>query len=469
MQPRAVARTLRLLDHLFGPPRERAFDVRLWNGEVERGGASTHPSFTLVLRHEGALRRMLLPPTEISLGSAFLRDDFDVEGDLEESTSLAGIVVRRLKSPRRAVRVLAALAASSDGPGAKKRVRRWPLLHRLRPRHSPERDAAGVRFHYDLGNEFYALWLDERMVYSCAYFRTGAESLDEAQRGKLDLCCRKLRLRPGERLLDIGCGWGGLVLHAARHYGVEALGVTLSEAQAALARRRIAEAGLSDRCRVEVLDYRHLPADAAFDKVVSVGMVEHVGGRRLPAFFSAAWRALRPGGLFLCHGIVSIADARPAGIEERLTRLIWRRHSFIQRYIFPDGVLVPAATGVRAAEAAGFETRDAESLREHYARTLRLWSARLAAGRDEAVRLVGEPTYRAWRLYLAASARGFATGRLGLLQVLYAKHGAGGRAHLPLTREDLLREGASRAPDEGGGAGRIPPAAATRHSRTAAP
>jgi cyclopropane-fatty-acyl-phospholipid synthase len=428
--------TLALLEDLFGPPSERPFALRLWDGTVEAPGVGHEPSFTLVLNRPGALRRMLLPPTDFALGQAYLRDDFDVEGDLERATELAEVLAARLRSPA----VLARLArrlrklpahdlpekAGQDTPGH--------LGGRL---HSRRRDAAAVRSHYDVGNEFYALWLDARMVYSCAYFDTGEEDIHVAQEAKLDLICRKLRLEHGETLLDIGCGWGSLVLHAAERYGVRATGITLSERQATFARARIAEAGLADRCRIEVRDYRDLPREAVFDKVVSVGMFEHVGRTRLPTYFSQAFRLTRPGGLFLNHGIVTLSS-HPVPLR-MLERPLARRTSFIQRYVFPDGELVPPADVLRLAEAAGFETRDLESLREHYAHTLRRWVGRLEEHHDEAARIAGEMTYRIWRLYMSGSARAFARGRIGVIQTLFSRKDRVGRSRLPLTRRDVYQ------------------------------
>jgi cyclopropane-fatty-acyl-phospholipid synthase len=275
------------------------------------------------------------------------------------------------------------------------------------------------------------------MVYSCAYFPPGVESLDAAQTAKLDYICRKLRLRPGERLLDIGCGWGALIRHAVRSYGVEAVGITVSPAQAALASRRIAEAGLADRCRVELRDYRDIGDQPAFDKVASVGMVEHVGRARLARYFAKAFQVLRPGGLFLNHGIVDLETARPLSRHRRLRQLVWREGRFLQRRVFPNGELVPFAEVVRAAERAGFETRDAESLREHYVHTLRRWVRRLEARKDDAVALVGEATFRVWRLYMSAAAANFAQGRIGLVQLLVSKAPAEGTDVLPQTRDEL--------------------------------
>jgi cyclopropane-fatty-acyl-phospholipid synthase len=425
-----------VLAELFGPAADRPFAVRFWDGTVD-APEGRDAAFTLALRTPGALRRMLLPPTEMSIVDAYLYGDVDVEGDMEAAANLGDLVGARLgrwrAAARLARRVLALPSGRRDTSTASER--RW--RGRLRRSHSVARDREAVRFHYDLGNDFFALWLDQRMVYSCAYFEHANVDLDTAQEAKLDHVCRKLRLHVGERLLDIGCGWGALIIHAAKHYGAESLGITLSERQATLAQQRIAEAGLADRCRVEVRDYRELRGEGLFDKITSIGMVEHVGLRRLPDYFRAAYRVLKPGGLFLNHGIVSIAGARVRSLGQRLASRLWRRNVFINRYVFPDGILEPAALVIETAESVGFETRDVESLREHYAMTLRHWVRRLELQEREVVRLVGEFSYRVWRLYLAGSAYGFASGRIGVLQTLLAKPDRLGATGLPLTRADL--------------------------------
>lgn len=433
----AIRTAREILADLFGPPARRTFAIRLWDGSVEPPGGGQPSSFTLTLRRPGALRRMLLPPTQLALGETYLRDDFDVEGNMEEATDLAGAIAARLRSPAVLARLVLRLRAlpEDDLPES---VGGGPARRLTGRRHSRERDAAAVRSHYDAGNDFYALWLDGRMVYSCAYFPTGEEDIDAAQEAKLDLICRKLRLEPGESLLDIGCGWGSLVLYAAGNYGVRATGITLSEPQAELARRRISEAGLADRCRVEVRDYRDFPRGTSFDKVVSVGMFEHVGHAKLPGYFSEAYRLTRPGGLFLNHGIVTLSPVSVPG--RAVARALGPRTSFIQRYVFPDGELVTPGEVLRFSEGAGFETRDLESLREHYALTLRHWVRRLEDHREEALRLADERTYRIWRLYMSASARAFATGRIGVVQTLFGKMDENGVCRLPLTREDLYRE-----------------------------
>jgi cyclopropane-fatty-acyl-phospholipid synthase len=443
---RALGFAQRIVAELFGAPGVRGFAVRYWNGAQELAGDGRPARFTLVLRHPGALRRMLLPPTETRLAEAFLRGDFDVEGDLEAAAGLAVPLAERLRSPRRLLRLATLLirlprrdgsVVDGSGPASIGRPRRDRRPSATARRHARSRDAQAIKHHYDVGNDFYSLWLDDNLAYSCAYFPTGNEDLARAQEAKFELICRKLRLRPGERLLDIGCGWGGLVRYAVQHYDVSALGITLSEAQAALARERIARDGLDDRCIAEVRDYRDLPGDLIFDKVVSVGMFEHVGHAELDTYFAAALRLTRPGGLFLNHGIISLDDARARRSEAGPPSRLWGKGRFIDRYVFPDGELVPLATVVAAAEAAGFETRDVESLREHYAETLRHWVRRLESRSSEARALVGETTFRVWRLYMAASAHAFRTARIGVVQLLLARPTADGTCCHPRTRADL--------------------------------
>ena len=422
---------------LFGAPATRHFAVRYWDGTVEQQVAADAPppAFTLVIRSPGALRRTFLTPSELRLGEAYVRGDIDIEGNLEAAVEFGDTLRTLLASSGTLVHAVRALLALPRDHAPDEARERRPGLSHMGWRHSRRRDRAAVRSHYDVGNDFYSLWLDRDLVYSCAYFVTGAEDIDAAQHAKLDLLCRKLRLKPGERLLDIGCGWGGLIRHAVRNYGVDAVGITLSERQASLARERIRAEGLEGRCRVEVRDYRELTDGIEFDKVVSVGMFEHVGRSRLPEYFRTAARLTKPGGLFLNHGIVRAETA--SGVLALAKRALWRQGAFIQRYVFPDGELVPLETAVRCGERAGLEARDVESLREHYALTLRHWVSRLEYARDAAVALVGEQAYRVWRLYMSASANAFASGRIGLAQVLFAKPDARGRVSLPRTRADI--------------------------------
>ena len=430
-----VLRTTRdVLTIVFGPQDDRTFAVRLWDGITDRPSKLDSVPFTLVLRHPAALRRMFFLPSELSLAEAYLRGDFDVEGDMEAATGLGDSVAERLRAPRTLARLASHLLAfPRDGDGGGE-LRRTSGLDSLGHQHAPQRDAAAIRFHYDVGNDFYKLWLDERMVYSEAYFATGTEDLDTAQSAKLDYICRKLHLQPGERLLEFGCGWGGLIMHAAQNYGVRALGITLSNAQAELARERIARAGLADQCRIEVRDYRSLPQDATFDKVVSVGMFEHVGRAKMREYFEHAHRLLKAGGLFLNSGIVASSMPPFNRWHGWVARKLWKRGTFIDRYVFPDGELLPLEEIEGDAAVAGLETRDVEELREHYALTLRHWVCRLERHRDAAIRLTNEATYRVWRLYMAASAHAFTIGRIGLVHILFSKPDPVGHAGLPFTR-----------------------------------
>ena len=434
---RAMHHAKAVVEALFGPMAMRPLHVRYWDGSLEHG--RTDSTFTLRINRRGALRRMLLPPSELSIIESYLSGDMDIEGDLESATELGDAIALRLRSPRSLAGIVRHLLALPTGEPAPT-VQEARAEHSVEPvgkPHEAERDRAAIRYHYDVGNDFYQLWLDQRMVYSCAYFHRPDYTLDEAQRAKLDLVCRKLRLRPGERLLDVGCGWGALIMHAVEHYGVTALGITLSDAQATLARERIAAAGLSDRCRVEIRDYRAL-GDLRFDKISSVGMVEHVGVENLPTYFASLHRALVPGGLLLNHGIVSVDAAHPRSRWAWLESRLWKRNAFIEQYVFPDGKLGPLHAVIAAAEGAGFETRDAESLREHYALTLRAWVDRLVHEKERAVAIAGERIFRTWRLYMTASAHFFSRGSINVVQTLLAKPDERGDAHLPMTRSDIL-------------------------------
>jgi cyclopropane-fatty-acyl-phospholipid synthase len=426
-----------VLAALFGEPHQRYFDVRFWDGAVDRGQIAPSP-FTLVLNRPAALRRMLLPPNELSIVESYISGDVDIDGSMEAASKLSAAIGGRLRSPlavARLVRMVLGLPGQAEDDLAT--IRFPEQARKLGPRHTPVRDAAAIHYHYDVGNDFYKLWLDKRMVYSCAYFRFPEDSLDAAQEAKLDLICRKLRLKPGERLLDIGCGWGGLIMYAAEHYGIDATGITLSENQAAFAKERIEQAGLGDRCRVAIRDYRTLNDGDAYDKISSIGMIEHVGASHLPVYFSSAFRALKPGGLFMNHGIVSLSEPRPRPLRDRVFRKFWRADAFIDTYVFPDGKLTAAHDVVAAAEGAGFEVRDVESLREHYAMTLRRWVRSLEEKSREATALVGEHHFRIWRLYMAASANAFTNAAINVIQTLLAKPDAEGKSNLPLTREDL--------------------------------
>lgn len=422
----AAETTLSLLQDLFGSLPERHFAVRLWDGTVWRPDPDMGepPDFTLVLQHPGALRKMFLPPGELSLAEAFIYNDFDIEGDMEAVFPLADQFMdgrpdkaERLRYGRRLLSLPKTGHRHSDGVTVKLRG----------ARHSKERDRQAVNYHYDRyeqSNDFFALWLDRNMLYTCAYFATPDDDLDTAQERKLEYMCRKLRLRPGERLLDLGCGWGGMVIYAAQHYGVEAHGVTLGRQQAEYLQKRIQEEGLTGRCHVELCDYRDINGVETFDKIVGAGIAEHVGGAMLPTYFRQAWRLLRPGGVFLNQAIAS-----------GLAVPIKQEKNFLGRYVFPDSEVVPVSSMLRAAEVSGFEVRDVESLREHYVLTLRHWVRRLEARADEVRKLTNDVTYRVFRLSMSGAAYGFRVGRTSLYQVLLAKPYRGDSC-LPLTRAD---------------------------------
>jgi cyclopropane-fatty-acyl-phospholipid synthase len=415
-----VESTLAFLRDLFSDfPRD--FAVRFWDGSVWQPDDGREPRFTIVLRHPGSVRAMFWPPRELTLSEAYIYDDFDIEGEIEAVFELADHFLAREPGLSERLRLMRRVLTlpSEQRP----RVGRGPAQLGGR-RTSLERARQAIAYHYDVSNDFFELWLDPTMAYSCAVFESAAEDLDTAQLRKLDYVCRKLRLRPGDRLLDIGCGWGALVLHAVRHFGVEAVGVTLSREQAKLCSIRIREAGLEDRCRVELRDYREVDKHESFDKLVSVGMYEHVPHVALVDYFGHAWRLLKPGGVFLAHGIASsIAIPTHTG------------PTFFASYVFPDHDVVPISTVLTAAEKSRLEVRDVESLREHYALTTRRWRERLEARHDDARRVTSESVYRVWRLMLAGAEHRFARGHASVYQTLLAKPD-GGDAGLPLSRAD---------------------------------
>ena len=432
-----------LLERIF--PSPRSFAIRLWGqGEIP---ADTQADFTLVLNHPGALRRMFSPPIELSAGEAYIYGDFDIEGDIYSFYNLLDALVSQNFTPGEAASLVREIQRLPN-TGPEREITRQPA--RLTGKaHTPQRDMQAIRFHYNVSNEFCSLWLDRLMQYSCGYFPTGSEDLDTAQELKIEHICRKLRLKPGERLLDIGCGWGGLVIRAANTHGVIALGVTLSDKQAAFAQQKAASAGITDQVHIEMCDYRELEGES-FDKIVSVGMFEHVGRKHLPEYFAQAYRLLKPGGLFLNHGIARRAQAADlaqlkgldgnnlaaGGLQSYFERKVLGTGSFSQRYIFPDGELVPVSEANLIAEAAGFELRDVENLREHYALTLRNWVHRLEQHHSEAASLVSESVYRTWRLYMSFCVVQFEHAQITVNQSLFAKP-INGKVLLPMSRADL--------------------------------
>lgn len=402
--------------------------LRLWNGLTHHIGR-TSPAFTLVVRDATVLKQLVLNRNPILLADAYFQDRIDFEGDLYAVLHLKGhFQTLALSLRERCALWLDAmqLPRMQTTPLSQTQNTALNADKSFSHNHSKKSDRAAISFHYDVSNNFYKLWLDEQMVYSCAYFETLDDTLDQAQRNKLDHICRKLRLASGERFLDIGCGWGALVCWAARNYGVRAHGVTLSREQFDYAQQRITTEGLGDRVSVELRDYRDLAGEAIFDKVSSVGMFEHVGLANLPIYNATVRRVLRPGGLFLNHGITHDEEGWKPSVDTE----------FINRYVFPDGELDTVSNIQRGMEHAGFEIQDVEALRAHYALTLRYWVRRLEAAHDEALQYVSETAYRVWRLYMAACALEFEAGGTGIYQILASKPGATIRP-LPLTRRDL--------------------------------
>lgn len=376
--------------------------IRFWDGEIFDFASA--PNVTLILRS----RRLLgwfLTGNIARLARAYVEGEIGVEGRLKDVLEFGITMAERLgkSSP---LRLLSRLAG--------------------RHRHTLAGDAAAIRYHYDVSNDFYRLWLDRNMVYSCAYFETGEEDLDTAQEQKLDHICRKLRLQPGEKLLDIGCGWGGLLCWAAVRYGIEGVGITLSDQQFAYASERVAASGLGQQIEIRRQDYREISGEALFDKIVSVGMYEHVGIANLPLYFRTIARLLRPGGGVLNHGITATdrdghAQGPPGG-------------EFIDRLVFPGGEVPHISRVLYEIAGPGLEILDVEDLRPHYPPTLLHWVRRLEAARDRAIATAGEERYRIWRMYMASMACAFDRGWLSVYQVLAQKHLASGMAPRPWTR-----------------------------------
>jgi cyclopropane-fatty-acyl-phospholipid synthase len=397
-------RVLRFLRARLGPGGV-PLRLKFWDGESFDLGSV--PTITVTLTTPSLLRSLMRGNIE-ALGDAYVAGTLRVEGRLGDIIAVGVDLARRLEQ-------LGWIAQWSR-----------PLLKLHRFKHSRAADAAAISHHYDVSNDFYALWLDRRLVYSCAYFTTGDEDINQAQEAKLDHLCRKLRLIPGERLLDIGCGWGGLAIYAAENYGAQVLAVTLSARQIEEARRRVVAAGVADRVTIEQRDYRDIAGEGVFDKIVSVGMYEHVGLVNLPLYFANIRRLLRVGGLALNHGITT-------GQLDSGT-LAPRGSGFIDRYVFPGGELPHVSRMVRDTAAAGLDIIDVENLRPHYTRTLLHWVRRLQANQGEAEALVGPEKYRIWRIYMAGSALAFDRGWLSLYQTLSVKPDAAGYAPRPWTR-----------------------------------
>ena len=432
IDPGLTEAATRIIQKLLGQ-FEGSVALRLWNDVTHSFGQCADrlaPSFTLVLRDPAVLRDLVLKRGPIPLADAYFHGRLDVEGDLYAALGLKHhFQTLSLTGRERAGLLMDALRLAFKPAKKIAPAGYVPTTRQFTHDHSLESDRAAISHHYDVSNDFYKLFLDERMVYSCAYFHSPDDTLESAQAQKLDHICRKLRLQPGERLLDIGCGWGALVIWAAKHYGVHAHGITLSQAQLDEANKRIAAEGLQDRIKVELRDYRALEGEGVYDKVSSVGMFEHVGLANLPQYNATVHRVLKANGLFLNHGITHEENGWQKTVDTE----------FINRYVFPDGELDRVSNVQAGMEAAQFEIQDVENLRIHYARTLRHWVSRLEAHHDEATIYVSEATYRVWRLYMAASALEFESGGTGIYQILASRR-PNARPYIqpvPLTRQDL--------------------------------
>ena len=412
-----------LLRALLGDPPVR---FEFWDGSSV-GPEPGEAVGTITVRSSNAVRRLLWSPSELGLGRAYVAGDLDVEGDI-----VAIVEVLRDATPQdlkfglaaarealTASRRVGALGRPLPPPPQEARLSGW--------RHSLRRDASAISHHYDVGNDFYRIVLGPSMTYSCARFTSESATLEEAQAAKHDLVARKLGLheRPGMRLLDVGCGWGSMAIHAASTYGANVVGITISKEQAELARKRAADAGVGELVEIRLQDYRELGSES-FDAISSIGMAEHVGGSKIDTYFECLRRALVPTGRLLNHAISSKGGSKLG------------RRSFLGRYVFPDGELMDVGETVLAMERNGFEIRDVESLREHYARTLKAWLANLEAGWDDAVAAADVARARIWRLYMAGSAVGFTDGGVSIHQVLGVVPTATGEAAVPLTRADWV-------------------------------
>jgi cyclopropane-fatty-acyl-phospholipid synthase len=394
---RASAPLSRALRDVFP---QRPFTVRFWDGGVVQATSDGAPTF--FVRRPSALSHFLRAPDTLGLGRAYVDGSLDAD-DLDE----AFIVVDEWEPPELSVsdkaRLGLGIVVAALPGGIPKRPSLELILHG--ERHTPQRDAAAIRYHYDVGNEFFGLFLDESMTYSCAIYSKGAETLEDAQLAKLELIAGKLDLKPGMRLLDVGCGWGSFAIHAAKNYGVTVTGVTLSPSQAELAREKVAQAGLSEQVEIRVADYRELPG-GSFDAIVSIGMSEHVGESQIDNYAKSLFALLRPGGVLLNHAIAAL-DPEYESLDDE----------FSMRYVFPDGEALPLSRVQLAVERAGFHVNHIEGFREDYSRTLREWTKRLDEHLDRAEELAGVERTRVWRLYLRAARHGFDTSITAVYQV----------------------------------------------------
>jgi cyclopropane-fatty-acyl-phospholipid synthase len=417
-----VAAALDIVRELFAGYERPDYAVRFWDGTIWQPDANVAPTFTLVFKHRGSMRRTFWPPSPMSFGSSFIFGDIDVEGDMVAFTYFGRFLEatpKRISLWRRMMIGLKIFRLPKYEPP---RVGRGPA--RLRGKvHSLERDQQAIRYHYDLSNDFFRIALGPSMVYTSAIWEPG-DDLETAQRRKLDLLYTKLRLKPGERLLDIGCGWGAPLMHAAKHYGAKCVGVTISERQAEHARKSIQDAGLSEQCRIELRDYRELSEPNSFDKIVMIEVGEHFGFEQTKVYFRKCFELLRPGGQLMIQQITVFGTRRgPA------TRRVGNA------FVFPDGELVPCSWLLQCAENAGFDVRDVESIREQYPKTLDCWLGNVEANKDEIIALTDAASYQTFRLYFGAAKYGYETNIYNLHHMLFVKPD-GNASPVPESRHD---------------------------------
>lgn len=398
------------IEHIFKQTKKN-FNVEFWNGETIN--YTDKPEFTLKFNDKDAFKKIITRPTAINFAEAFIEKSFDIEGNIIEALTLKDQLNDAEISNSDKVTLLL------KGTSIKEAINM----------HTKEKDKENIAHHYDISNDFYSLFLGPSMTYSCAYFKKQDDDLTTAQENKVDHICKKLRLKPGEKLLDVGCGWGKLIVWAAKHYGVEAHGVTISEEQYKFVKEKIKEENLEGKCFVELKDYRDIKGEGVFDKIVSVGMCEHVGTKNLPIYFSDMYKLLKEDGIFLNHGITHSKNLVVSKEEGE----------FIEKYIFPGGELQSISDVIGAMEEADYEICDVECLREHYSKTLVHWVNNLMANKDKAIAATSETTYRTWLLYMIGCALNFNTGSISVYQVILSKAPKKPSYNIPLTREYIYK------------------------------
>jgi cyclopropane-fatty-acyl-phospholipid synthase len=412
---------------------------RLWDGTIVPLGDNADPDLFVSISGPGVIGALLRRPTLENIVAHYARGQLDFHG----TDLMTFIETLRVKNSRQRTRSISKWAAARDlwpflfVPAEQAKVNPTLAVNGNEQQRPGADNRALIQFHYDVGNDFYRLFLDDKMVYTCAYFTDWNNSLEQAQLDKLDMVCKKLQLKPGERLLDVGCGWGALVCHAVEHYGVEAHGVTLSQAQVDFAQQRIGERGLDGRAKVELKDYNDV--EGKYDKIAAIGIIEHVGIANIPGYFSKIHSLLPDRGIFLNHGIT-----RPAKKTRRGFKRIRPEQRLLRKYIFPGGELDHIGHTIDMMETHGFRVHDVEGWRDHYALTCRLWCQRLWKNRDEATRLVGRERFRLWLAYLGGVSLALGDGTACLFQTVTTKHASKGHSLVPPTRRHLYESAAPR-------------------------